>query len=290
MQLTVGGLVFDARTWGPRAGRSVLALHGFPEGSRCWDRVGVRLAGAGLCVVAPDQRGYSPGARPTDVDAYTLDHLVADAAGFLAALGWPSADVVGHDWGAVVGWALAARRPDLVRTLTAVSVPHPAAFGAALRDDAEQRTKSAYIGLFRSPGKAEQVLAGSDGAALRAMLDGSGLDPAEVAAVVDPLLEPGALTAVLGWYRAMRAEDHAGVGPVPVPTTYVWGAQDVAVSRAAAEGAAAHVSGQYRFVELPGVGHWVPEQAPEVLEALVLERLRSQRPRESAGGVRDDGH
>lgn len=273
MQLTFGGLVFDARTWGPRRGWPVLALHGFPEGSRCWDRVGVRLAGAGLRVAAPDQRGYSPGARPVAVDSYALDHLVADAAGFLAELGWPSVDVVGHDWGAVVGWTLAARRPDLVRTLTAVSVPHPAAFGAALHDDAEQRMKSEYIGLFRSAGKAERVLARSDGAALRAMLDGSGLDPVELAAVVDPLLEPGALTAVLGWYRAMRAAEYAEVGPVRVPTTFVWGAQDVAVSRAAAEGAAAHVSGEYRFVELPGVGHWVPEQVPEALAALVLERV-----------------
>ena len=267
-------MVFDARTWGPRHGPPVLLLHGFPEGSRCWDRVGGRLADAGLFAVAPDQRGYSPGARPAPVDDYALDHLVADAAGFLAALGWPTADVVGHDWGAVVGWALAARRPDLVRTLTAVSVPHPAAFAAALADDAEQRTKSAYIGLFRTPGTAERVLAGSHGAALRAMLDGSGLDRDEVAAVVDPLLEPGALSAVLGWYRAMQPADHEGVGPVHAPTTFVWGAQDIAVSRAAATGAAAHVVGPYRFVELPGVGHWVPEQVPDVLATIVLERVR----------------
>jgi pimeloyl-ACP methyl ester carboxylesterase len=254
VQLAVGDLVFDARVWGPRQGPPVLLLHGFPEGSGCWDRVGVRLAAAGLRAVAPDQRGYSPGARPAQTVDYALDHLVADAAGFLA---------------------LAARRPDLVRSLTAVSVPHPAAFATALRDDAEQRTKSAYLGLFRTPGKAEQVLARSDGAALRAMLDGSGLDRGEVAALIDPLLEPGALSAVLGWYRAMRAADHAGVGPVQVPTTFVWGAQDIAVSRAAAAGAAAHVGGPYRFVELPGVGHWVPEQVPDVLATIVLERVRS---------------
>jgi pimeloyl-ACP methyl ester carboxylesterase len=271
----VGDLVFDARAWGPPQGPPVLLLHGFPEGSGCWDRVGVRLAAAGLRAVAPDQRGYSPGARPAQAVDYALDHLVADAAGFLAALGWPTADVVGHDWGAVVGWALAARRPDLVRSLTAVSVPHPAAFATALRDDAEQRTKSAYLGLFRTPGKAEQVLARSDGAALRAMLDGSGLDRDEVAALIDPLLEPDALSAVLGWYRAMRAADYAGVGPVQVPTTFVWGAQDIAVSRAAAAGAAAHVGDPYRFVELPGVGHWVPEQVPDVLATIVLERVRS---------------
>jgi pimeloyl-ACP methyl ester carboxylesterase len=273
MQLTVGRMVFDALRWGPADGTPVLLLHGFPEGNRAWAQVGELLGTAGLCAVAPDQRGYSVGARPVGTDEYTIDRLVGDAAGFLTALGWRSAHVVAHDWGAAVGWALAARHPELVRTLTAVSVPHPSAYGAALRDDADQQRRSAYIGLFRTEGKAEAVLGAQDGARLREIFDGSGLGDAEVAAIVDPLLEPGALTAVLSWYRAMRGADYAAITAVQVPTTYVWGVEDVAVGRVAAEGCAGYVTGPFRFVAMDGVGHWVPEQCPDVLASLVLEQL-----------------
>ena len=272
MQLTVGPLVFDAITWGPGDGDPVLLLHGFPESARCWDGVGDLLGTAGLYAVAPDLRGYSPGARPPEVDGYALDRLVEDAAGFLAALGWRSAHVVAHDWGAVIAWTLAARHPELVRTLTADSVPHPAAFSAA-RDDPDQRQRSAYIGLFRTEGKAEAVLSAQDGARLRAVFDGSGLAAAEVAGFVDRLLEPGALTAALNWYRAMRPADLATVPAVRVPTTYVWGVEDLAVGRVAAESCAGYVTGPYRFVAMDGVGHWLPEQCPDVLAALVLEQV-----------------
>ena len=274
MQLTVGPMVFEVTGYGPDDGEQVLLLHGFPEGARGWEPVAGLLATAGLRLAAPDQRGYSPGARPPGVDAYAIDRLVGDALGILDALGWESAHVVAHDWGAVVGWVLAARHPGRVRTLTAVSVPHPASFGAALLTDPDQQARSQYMRLFRIEGKAEQVLAADSGAALRRMMDGSGLDAAAVSAVVDPLLEAGALTAVLAWYRAMRTQDYAAVPAVGVPTTYVWGVEDIAVGRVAAQGCAAHVSGSYRFVPMEGIGHWVPEQCPDVLASLVLERVR----------------
>ena len=277
MRLAVDGLVLEADAWGPPDGPPVLLLHGFPEGRGCWSRLAPRLADAGLRVVAPDQRGYSPGARPPDVAAYALDRLVADAAEVLDRLGWTDAHVVGHDWGAAVGWALAATRPERVRTLTAVSVPHPAAFAAALRSRPDQMARSAYVGLFRMEGRAERVLLADDGRRLRAMVAGPWLDDAGVDALVAPLLEPGALTAALAWYRATGTADLAAVPPVEVPTTYLWGPQDVAVSRAAAVGAASFARGEYRFVELPGVGHWVPEQAPDRLAAEVLARV-SGRP------------
>ena len=271
--LRVGGDDFDALAWGPANGIPVLLLHGFPEGAACWGRVGPLLALAGVRAVAPGQRGYSPRVRPADVGAYALERLVDDAEGFLDALGWPTAHVVGHDWGAVVAWVLAGRSPGRLRSLTAVSVPHPAAFGEALATDPDQRQRSAYIGLFRTEGKAEQVLLARDGAALRAMFAGSGMDAAAVDSLVAPLLEDGALTAALAWYRAMRPDHYAAVPPVEVPTTFVWGEDDIAVSRTAAEGAAGHVRGAYRFVPLAGVGHWVPEQVPERLATLVLDAV-----------------
>ena len=274
MEIAVGPLTFTARTVGPPNGPPVFLLHGFPEGAGCWTAVSTLLAEAGLRCVAPDQRGYSRGARPVGVDAYALDLLVGDALGMLDALGWQHAHLVGHDWGAIIAWVLAARHPHRVRTLTAVSVPHPAAFGAALRDDLDQQQRSAYLRLFRAePGRAEEVLLAGDAVRLRGIFDGSGLDAAEVDAFVRPLLEPGALTAALAWYRAMAAPDYAAVPVVTVPTTFVWGDRDVAVGRVAALGSAAYVTGDYRFAELPEINHWVPEQATDLLAALILERV-----------------
>ena len=276
MEIAVGPLTFTALSAGPADGPPVLLLHGFPEGARCWSDVVALLAEAGLRCVAPDQRGYSAGARPGGIEAYTLDLLVGDALGLLDALGWRHAHLVGHDWGAIIAWVLAARHPGRVRTLTAISVPHPAAFGSALRTDADQQQRSAYLRLFRdTPGRAEDVLLAGDAQRLRAMFDGSTMDPDEVDAFVRPLLEPGALTAALAWYRAMRAEDYADVPAVTVPTTYAWGDRDVAISRTAALGAAAYVHADYRFAELPEISHWAPEQVPDLLATLILERVLS---------------
>lgn len=277
MELTVGDLAFTALADGPAGGEPVLLLHGFPEGARCWTSVLPLLADAGLRAVAPDQRGYSPRARPAETAAYGLDHLVADALGMLDALGWATAHLVGHDWGAMVAWVLAARRPDRVRTLTSTSIPHPAAYGAALATDPVQQRLSGYLQLFAVPGKAEAVLLADGEARLRQFFDGSGLTPEEVDGYVAPLLAPGALTGALDWYRAVRPADYADVPPVAVPTTYLWGEQDLGVSAAAAHGCAAHVDADFRFVPLAQGSHWLPEQLPEVVATEVVWRVTGGR-------------
>lgn len=283
MRIEVGGLSFDVSVGGPEQGSAVLLLHGFPENSRMWDGVAPRLHEAGLRTVAPDQRGYSPGARPAEVSAYAIGEIVGDALGLLDALDLPAAHVLGHDWGAVVGWHLAAKHPDRVRTFTAVSVPHPAAQAAVMRTD-EQRQKSAYIRVFREePGVAEAKLLADGARRLRRLFRPLPEDAVDV--FVRPLLEPGALTAALSWYRAMSRQDLAGLGSVPVPTTYVWGTEDAAIGRAAAEGCASYVTGEFEFVELPGVSHWVPEQEPETVAHHALARIFGQR----AAPTRNDG-
>jgi pimeloyl-ACP methyl ester carboxylesterase len=274
LRTDVGDLTFDVRVDGPDDGRPVLLLHGFPETSASWARVSPLLAEAGLRTYAPDQLGYSPGARPEDADAYALTNLAQVTADLMTALEVPVADVVGHDWGANVAWALAAWHPDRVRTLTAVSVPHPSAYTDAWRSDPEQQERSAYIRLFWQPGKAEEVLLADDARRLRRML-GSEAETGVPAEAVDEyvavLSAPGALTAALNWYRAMSSA--TPVDPVDLPTTYVWSDGDVAIGRAAAEGCARYVTGDYRFVELPGVTHWIPEQAPRELATAVLDRI-----------------
>jgi pimeloyl-ACP methyl ester carboxylesterase len=270
--MEIGGLGFDVRQGGPDGGPAVLLLHGFPENSAMWDGVVPALHAAGLRTVAPDQRGYSPGARPADVADYSITHVVADAVGLLDALGLDTVHVLGHDWGAVVGWHLAARHPDRVATLTAVSVPHPVAHAEALRTDPEQQERSRYIAVFRRP-DAEELLLADDARRLRRMLQP--LPAATVDAFVAPLSE--GLTGPLNWYRAMSRADLDGLGPITVPTTYVWGTEDLAVSRVAAEGCAALVTADYRFVELPGVGHWVPELEPDTVAREALARISGRQ-------------
>ncbi len=269
--VTVGDLTFDVRMTGPEDGEPVILLHGFPETSLSWSGVAPLLAGAGLRVIAPDQRGYSPGARPEGAGAYTTDLLADDVVGLADALGVGTFHLVGHDWGAAVSWVTAVRHGDRLRTLTAVSVPHLAAYGAALRGDADQQQRASYIGLLRQAGKAEDLLLDDGARRLRAMyLDH--VRPAQVDAYVAHLSAPGALTAALNWYRAMRS-DLGSLPSVTVPTTYVWSDQDQAIGRAAAERCGEFVNADFSFVELTGVSHWIPEQAPEVLAGAILARV-----------------
>src|SRR6266487_1331882 len=273
MLVEARGLEFDVRVGGAEHGEPVVLLHGFPQNSVMWDGIEPALHAAGLRTVAPDQRGYSPGARLPEVSAYAMPETVGDVLAIIDVLRLDAVHVVGHDWGAAVGWELAARHPDRVCTLTAISVPHPRAFASALLTSFDQMRRSAYILLFRREGTAERFLQDDDARRLRGMFRGSGLSLGEVNRYVAPMLAPGALTAALNWYRAISLIGRPTVGPVPVPTTYVWSDQDAAISRAAAQKCAAHVTGDYRFLELPGVSHWIPDQVPEVLVEAVLSRV-----------------
>lgn len=270
MQITARELVFDVQAGGPADGPPVLLLHGFPQHTGEWDLVAPRLQDAGARTYAFDQRGYSPGARPADVAAYAMGECVADAVAVLDALGVDRAHVVGHDWGAIVAWHLAAEHPDRVRTLTAISVPHPAAYAKALAADADQQRRSAYIGLFQQPGKAEDLLLEQDGQRLRELFTGVPADRVE--RFVTPMLDRARLTGGLNWYRAL-GRGPMTVGPVSVPTTFVWSDQDLAVGAAAAQGCARQVTGDYRFVTLPGVSHWIPDEAPDEVAREVLARM-----------------
>ncbi|MFD7009636.1 alpha/beta fold hydrolase [Rhodococcus jostii] len=268
--ITLGDLTFDVTTSGPADGVPVVLLHGFPESAASWEPVSVLLNESGLRTFAPNQRGYSPGARPDGVDSYRIDHLVADVIGLLDALGLDSAHLVGHDWGAAVAWVVAARHPDRIISLTTVSVPHPGAFGWALREDADQKERSSYIRLLRMEGKAERVLLGENAQALRAMF-GDAVAPALVDRHVALLGEPGALTGALNWYRAMTS-DFEQTPAVTVPTTYVWSTGDQALGRAGAERCGEFVDAPYEFVVLDDATHWIPEQRPGALADAILAR------------------
>jgi pimeloyl-ACP methyl ester carboxylesterase len=273
LELPVGPFTFDALAAGPADGDLVLLLHGFPQSSYEWRAQLKALAQAGYRAVAPDQRGYSPNARPAGVEHYRSEHLVADVLAMADAHGTARFHLVGHDWGAAVAWQVAGRHPQRVRTLTPVSVPHPAAFAEALRSD-DQRQRSSYIDLFRQEGKAEELLLEENGNRLRAMFAAGGL-AGDVDEYVRRMQEPGAMTAALNWYRAVDLSLMEGLGPISMPTMFVWSTNDLALGREGAEATAKHVDGPYRFEVLEGVSHWIPEEAADELNRLLLDHLPS---------------
>jgi len=283
LSLASHGFNFSGLTSGPHDGRPVLFLHGFPQTSWSFRHQLEALGRAGYRAVGVDQRGYSPGARPTEVEAYYIDHLVEDVVKLAGALGMTKFDLVGHDWGGMVAWVFGIRHPEMLNTLTVVSTPHPSAFGIALSEaGGDQQQRSSYISVFRQEGVAESLFLGEDGSGegLRTLFSTSGLDSGDVEVFVKAMTEPGALTAALNWYRATSFEDEMmrDLGPVSVPTMYVWSTEDIALGREAAEATGNFVTGPYRFEVLQGVSHWIPESAPDELSGLLLDFLGSNEP------------
>jgi pimeloyl-ACP methyl ester carboxylesterase len=269
-----GPLTFDAVVDGDPSGPAVLLLHGFPETSASWNRQVPALVEAGYRVVAPDQRGYSPGARPTDQSAYRSERLVADVLAVADVLDIDRFHLVGHDWGGAVAWQVAGRHPERLRTLTVLSTPHPAAFRAARSGEggSDQAERSGYMDFFREPGS-EDVMLADDAGLLKLVYLGSGLTEQEAAPYLAALSTPEALCAALNWYRAADVGLVEGLGPIVTPTLYIWSTNDVALGREAAEATGRFVEGSYRFEELDGVDHWIGEHAPDAVNAVLLEHL-----------------
>ncbi|MFJ8477814.1 alpha/beta fold hydrolase [Kitasatospora sp. NPDC094011] len=273
LRLSVGRHTFDALAAGPADGELVLLLHGFPEFADCWSAELTALAAAGYHAVAVDQRGYSPDARPADIADYTVEQLVADALGFADALDAPRFHLVAHDWGGLVAWALASAHPERLHSLAVLSTPHPEALYEALNNDSDQSERSRYVHEFRLPGHvAEQSLLADDAARLRSLYR-SALPEEQAEANVRRFTEPGALTGGLNWYRATNEELRIPAGEITVRTLFVWGTEDLALGRDAADLTAKHISAPYRFVALDGATHWLPEANAEQIVPLLLAHL-----------------
>lgn len=267
---TRGALRFDVIDQGPDdAEETVLLLHGFPQTSASWGPVAAHLHAAGLRTLAPDQRGYSPGARPAGRAAYRLEHLVDDAAALIESSGAGSVHVVGHDWGAVVAWALAAHRPELVRTVTGVSVPHPAAFVRAIYAG-PQLPHSWYIGAFQLPALPEALLGDERRMAAVLRRGGQGRE----AARRDAAALSGHLTGPINWYRALPlAAPGYTRRPVQRPALQVWSDGDDFVTRAAVDNNPRFVRAPHRLEVLSGVSHWIPDEVPDELAGMVLAHI-----------------
>ena len=265
-----GDLRFDVRDEGPLDGPVVVLLHGFPEGASAWNAVASRLHRAGLRTVAPDQRGYSPGARPRTRASYRISYLVDDVVTLVQEIGIP-VHLVGHDWGAAVAWRTAATRPALVRTLTTISVPHPAAFARSLLASS-QLLRSWYVLAFQPP------LVVEAGVRLCSRTHDGTLAGQRPRRRGGPTVRGGVprwrCTAgcprLVPRHPARRVCVHA---PVRVPTTHVWSEEEVALSKQGARLSGRYVDAPYELVSLSGVNHWAPTQAPDAVAAAILDRV-----------------
>ncbi|GGB27940.1 alpha/beta hydrolase [Sphingomonas metalli] len=277
------GVDLDVELAGPEDAPAVILLHGFPESHRTWRHIVPDLA-RDHRVVAPDQRGYARSSKPAAVEDYAPDRIVADLIALADALGIDRFTLVGHDWGGAVAWTAALSRPDRVERLVIVNAPHPLVFQRSLFDDPAQRAASQYITRFRDTG----IDAGLTGRGLERFFAStfvqhvtSAIAGEDKAAYLDEWSQPGAMTAMLNWYRASRiivpAPDEtpprpafldAPFPPVTQTTLVVWGTDDKALLPVQLEGLDALVPDL--TVERIAGGHFVPWQEP----AAVLAAMR----------------
>jgi pimeloyl-ACP methyl ester carboxylesterase len=274
---TASGLTFTADVAGPVGGPLVLLLHGFPESRHSWRAALPVLAKAGYRCVAPDQRGYSAGARPdpADLSNYAFDKLVNDALEIAAAAGYEGKRFhqVGHDWGGQVSWGVANAHPERLASLTVLSRPHPLSFRRALQNpNGDQKHRSRHHTRFLEPGTGA-LLIEDNARRLREGLFGQNVAEAAIDEHVSVLGNRPAIEAALAWYRSNQGLS-GDFGPIKVPTLYIWGDADATVGPDAAKGTGEFVTADYAMEVLPGVGHFVMDNAPARATELILAHLK----------------
>lgn len=283
------GVTLSVQLGGPEDGEPIVFLHGFPESHRTWRGVAPELA-RDFRVVAPDQRGFAGSDKPEGVEAYKADRIVEDLVALADALGLGAFTLVGHDWGGAIAWMAALRHPGRVKRLVIVNAPHPLVFQKSLIDDPGQRAASQYIRAFRNPMMEQGIEAMGYGAFFDKTF-GQFVSTAEIPdeerqAYLDQWSQPGAMTAMLNWYRASdivvpepgeeAAHPTWTLLPFPkvaVPTLVIWGMQDKALLPVQLEGLQDHVD-DLRIVTVPDAGHFVPWEKPEPVAAAIREFMR----------------
>ncbi len=268
---------------GPENGPLIILLHGFPEFWYGWKNQIEPLAEAGFRVWVPDQRGYNLSDKPTGIDAYGLDTLVADVVGLIDAGGRQKAVIVGHDWGAAVAWWTAVSQPERVERLVVMNVPHPVAMKKFARRDLGQLRRSWYIGFFQLPWLPETLARLSDWAVFaRTLLSSSRSGTfrrADLEQYKTAWSQPGALTAMINWYRAALQKIPARQSSirVTVPTLLIWGTQDKFLKREMAQ-LSIDLCDNGRVVFLENATHWVQHEEVERVNELILRgKCRSSK-------------
>ena len=277
--IVTNGVRLHCAIAGPVDGDLVIALHGFPEFWRGMTGVIVSLARAGYRVVAPDQRGYNLSEKPEGIDAYNVDEMALDVVGIIDAMGRESAHVVGHDWGAAVAWWLALTRPERVRRLVVINVPHPSVFAREVRGNKKQMRKSWYIFAIQVPAVPERVAFGRRtrqrfSRAIAGTANPGSFTPDYLAQLREAWAQPGAAQGMLNWYRASvrRRPGRLTDKRVHVPTLIIWGRKDVALSDTMVQ-PSADLCDDVRVEWFDDATHWVLHDEPERTSALILDFL-----------------
>jgi len=277
--VATNGIRLHVAAAGPADGSLIFLLHGFPEFWYGWRNHIGPLAERGFHVVAPDQRGYNLSDKPKGVSNYDLDQLAADVVGLADHFGQKSFDVVGHDWGGTVGWWLAARCPGRLRRLAVLNAAHPAVWVEAMRNNPAQRQKSRYVQLFRIPHLPEFLIGLDRSKSLARGFRDSTRAEAFTRADLDKYgvawSQPGALTAMINYYRAALRKPFSPAASYKVsqPTLLIWGKQDAYAIPDLAE-ASIRLCSHGRIVYLDGATHWVQHDEPERVTTLLAEFLR----------------
>lgn len=278
------GVTLDVATAGDPAHPPIILLHGFPESHRTWRHVIPQLS-ADHFVIAPDQRGFARSSKPANMSDYTPDKMVADLLALADHFGLTTFTLVGHDWGGAIAWMAALQNPARITRLVIVNAPHPFVFQRTLFDDMAQRAASQYIRAFRNPDFEKHVAS----IGLSAFFDGSFAAHTDLAKMaeekpvyLDQWGQPGALTAMLNWYRAspilVPAMDEtperpafldAPFPPIQQPTLVVWGLKDAALLPSQLEGLDVLVP-NLTLVKVDA-GHFVPWENPDAIVAAIRE-------------------
>ncbi|MCG6204452.1 alpha/beta fold hydrolase [Rhodopseudomonas sp. HC1] len=277
--LAANGLSFAVDEAG-EGDTTALLLHGFPEARQSWAGQLPFLAGLGWHVAAPDLRGYGGTTRPSGKAAYHIDHLTDDVAELFAALGGRRRILIGHDWGGVIAWQTALRGKVALDALIILNAPHPDVFARVLADGWKQKRKSWYVAFFQLPWLPEWLMTRELGKPLARMFrQHSGkISDAQIEIYRRNAIEPGAATAMINYYRANMTALGGGAGTHPrltVPTLMIWGEDDLALDIALTKGNEQHVA-DFTLRTLPGVSHWVQQDAPERVNELIAEWAREK--------------
>ena len=274
--IETNGIRLHVMQAGPKDGKPLLLLHGFPEFYYGWRKQIPVLAEAGYRVIAPDQRGYNLSEKPRGINAYAMQELTADMLGLMNALGYDKVYLAGHDWGAAVAWALAIEKSERFRKLAILNMPHPSVLVKTLRRDPRQMLKSWYIGFFQIPRLPELMLGMNHCAGLINLFGASGRGDTFSAADYDEYRkvwsQPGALTSMINWYRAAARFQRASSGDmrVHIPTLMMWGVKDVALARWMARPSIDYCDdGKLVFFE--DATHWVQHDRANEVNALLCE-------------------
>jgi pimeloyl-ACP methyl ester carboxylesterase len=276
LEVNITDLTFECIVEGKKENELVLLLHGFPESSFMWRRLMKDLSAAGYYCVAPNLRGYSKGACPRGKRHYVLQELVNDVIAIARHFTTDRFHLVGHDWGALIGWQMVNDYEDSILSWTALSVPHPQAFGLAVLEDEEQRKMSQYIRYFQWPLLPEMRIRKNDFKLFRRLWKNSSDD--EVDHYLNIFRNRQQLTAALNYYRAnynilKKAAKGQIIKDVHVPTLFIWGNKDPAIGSTSVNNGHQYARGYYEFLELD-TGHWLIQMKYNEVRSAIKHHLQ----------------